>query len=233
MSTTTDLGPEFADVQLDAFARRWIMGLEPKVITYDIMFDIDDVLIPTIDSIHQLALEAGLHDGSVTPKWAGWEAYGCDEQTYWNLWTQWADQGGYVNTPPIPEAAEALRRLAWAGHRIHLVTARGFMAHAEEIRAWTHEWVQEFAIPHHSLTFSQDKAAAMAEILTPNKIHAEIYRDAVRFDYAIDDSPKNVRGLLMAGVRAYLLDHHHNAEETNLPRVPTVSAFADLILEAS
>jgi hypothetical protein len=192
----------------------------------EVMVDIDDVLMPTIDSIHELARQAGLHDGTVEPSWAGWDAYGCDEAVYWALWTQFAEEGGYVATQPIPGSVEALRRLLWAGHRIHLVTARGFMAHAEEIRAWTPQWVEEFAIPHHSLTFAQDKVAAMRSLVAPRSDQAY-----GAFDYAIDDSPRNIRALLEVGVDAYLLNHPHNRDVTDLPRIHSVDAFVDHVIQ--
>jgi hypothetical protein len=194
----------------------------------DVMVDIDDVIFPTIDSIHELARVEGLHDGDVGPEWSGWEAYGCEEQTYWDLWTRFAQAGGYVTTEPIPGTLEALRRLAWAGARIHLVTARGFLAHADEIRAWTPVWVEEFAVPHASLTFARDKVAAMWELFTDPELGMDPYKI---FDYAIDDSPKNARALAEAGVKAYLLSHHHNRAELELPRTPSVGAFVDMIFQ--
>jgi hypothetical protein len=244
-----ELEPETIVHPYAHFNPRWIIDtrvdgailMQGPEHVFDVMFDIDDVLCPTIDSIHQLAFEAGLHDGTIEPAWDGAGQYGCDPQAYWDLWSVFAANGGYVNTPPIEEAAEALRRLYWAGHRIHLVTARGFMAHATEIRQWTPEWLENFALPWHTLTFAQDKVAAMSEILidfaTPNKIHAEIYGDAMRetfdlrFDYAIDDRAKTIDALRAVGVDAYLLTHSHNREDHSEHRVGTVTEFVDLILE--
>lgn len=216
---------------LVGFPQRFMLGMDQPpwvdLSHLDVMVDIDDVLVPTIDTIHELAQRAGLHDGSVGPEWSGWEAYGCPPEDYWAIWTQFANSGGYVDTPPIPGTVEALRRLHWHGARIHLVTARGFLAHAEEIRAWTPEWAQEYAVPHASLTFARDKAMAMPEVLS---LHGpDSAKDC--FDYALDDSPKNTRLLRDAGVAGYLLTHHHNRADTDLPRVPTVGDFVDLIIE--
>lgn len=209
----------------------------------DIMFDIDDVLFPTMYSIHDLAREAGLHDGDVTPTWSGWEVYKlptgqpCPPEVYWDLWSQFAASGGYVNTPPIPEAAEALRKLYFAGHRIHLVTARGFMAHADDIRSWTPQWVEEFGLPWHTLTFAQDKVAAMEDVFqaAPNPANG----CKRTFDYALDDSPKNFAALFDAGVESFLLDHVHNADYKHPMhnwihgqyRVASVTEFAEIIEE--
>lgn len=188
------------------------------MITHNVMVDIDDVLVPTIDAIHDLAREVGLHDGSIQPSWYGWVSYGCTREEYFALWETFAESGGYLETAPIPGALEALRRLHWAGHRIHLVTARGFMSRGEEIKSWTHEWLEEYAVPHRTLTFTQDKPGAQESL-------------GLAFDYAIDDSPKNVAALANVGVEAYLLNHAHNRDDVALPRVSTVDEFVDLILQ--
>ena len=195
---------------------------------FDVMVDVDDVIFPTMMAIHELAREAGYHNGDVDPSWTGWEAYKISEQAYWDLWSDFALRDGYLETPPIEEAVEELRRLYFEGHRIHLVTARGFMAHASEIRAWTETWIEEFAIPWHSLTFARDKVAAqepLAAKFRPNLGGMPF------FDYAIDDSPRNVKGLREAGVAAYLLDHVHNKSHVYDQRVATVGEFVDMILE--
>lgn len=187
--------------------------------TLDLMVDIDDVICPTMESIHLLARDAGLHDGTAKMGWSGWEHYTlpdgspCPPDVYWDLWGQFARDGGYLTTEPIPGAAEALRWLAWQGHNIHLVTARGFMSNAKRIRAWTPRWVGDFALPHKTLTFAKDKVAAQAEL-------------GVEFDSAIDDSPKNYQALDEAGVLVYLQDHEHNRDFPAERRVSTLWEWA-------
>jgi len=203
----------------------------------DVMFDYDDVLFPTMMSIHDLARAAGLHDGTVEPAWSGWEVYRlpdgtpCPPEVYWDLWSDFALSGGYTSTPPIAEAAEAMRRLYFAGHRIHIVTARGFMNHASDIRRWTLEHTEEFAIPWHTLTFAQDKVAAMADIFPVDPWANSTPIEDTRFDYAIDDSPKHITALRNVGVSAYLLNHVHNKLDPSPWRVGTVGEFVDMILE--
>lgn len=218
----------FATMQPETHVRDWHTAPRgAKVIEnpVDVMFDYDDVVFRTMLSIHDLAREAGLHNDDVDPTWSGWEAYGCTPEAYWDLWSDFALSGGYINTPPIAEAAEAMRRLYFAGHRIHIVTARGFMNHANDIRQWTLEHTEEFAIPWHTLTFAQDKVAAMWDLSRQGHMADE------RFDYAIDDSPKHVNALRDAGVQAYLLNHVHNKLDPSPWRTETVSEFVDLILE--
>lgn len=183
--------------------------------TLDLMVDVDDVIFPTMESIHELALKAGLHDGTAKMAWSGWESYGCEPEVYWDLWSDFALKGGYVETAPIPGTAEAMRWLLWEGHRIHIVTARGFMSHAERIRAWTPEWLERWAIPHSTLTFARDKVGAMETL-------------GVRFDSAVDDSPKNYAALDGAGVLVYLQHHEHNEahEAPGLRRVDSLWEWA-------
>lgn len=219
--TIPDLKPEtLFSSAIEFGGPKWIRN------PLDVMFDIDDVLFPTMMSIHELAREAGYHNGDVDPTWTGWEPYGIEPQAYWDLWSDFAVSGGYVSTEPIAEAVEALRRLYFEGHRIHLVTARGFMNHASDIRRWTVGWLEEFALPWHSLTFSQDKVAAQWPLELEFGGHREVF-----FDYAIDDHPKNVDALRGAGVNAYLLDHVHNKDHIAEHRVASVDHFVDMILE--
>ena len=182
----------------------------------NLMVDIDEVLFPLGDSIHALAHEAGLHDNS--EPWLMWEAYlqyGCEPDVYWDLWGDFAAAGGYAHTPPIPGSVEALRHLYFEGHTINLVTARGFMKNAENIRRWTPEWIEEFAVPHHTLTFAKDKVAAQAELGA--------------YDVAIDDSPKNYLALEDAGVNVWMQTHSHNQAFDATCRVRDVWQWAAIV----
>lgn len=190
--------------------------------TLDVMVDLDDVVFPMIDSVHHLAHEAGLHDNSrPLASWRGWEQYGCTETEFFDLWGTFARAGGYVLTPPIPGAVEAMREAHDAGHRLHLVTARGFMAYADQVRTWTPMWVERFAVPHASLSFSKRKPEVQSLL-------------GVRFDYAFDDSPPNAYALTAAGVPTFLVDHPHNAWVDDLPRVPDLATgLRRIVMEAA
>lgn len=186
--------------------------------TMDLMVDIDEVVCPTIDSIHHLGFEAGLHDGTEPMrKWAGYEQYECDPQVYWDLWSKFALDGGYLTTEPIPGSVEALREAYFEGHRIHLVTARGFMNHASDIRRWTPQWIADFAIPWHTIVFTKDKVGVQRDL-------------GIRFDYSFDDSPRNTLALREDRVQAYLVDHPHNELEDYDLRVPNLAAGIEIAL---
>lgn len=181
----------------------------------DLMVDIDDVICPLIEQIHERARLKGYHDGSVGPEWSATQ-YPCSEEDYWELWSEFTLADGYLTTEPNPDAVAALRFLMWEGHRIHLVTARGFMANSEKIREWTPQWLEEYAVPHATLTFAKDKPAAQETL-------------GVKFDFAIDDHPKNYAALDAAGVKVYLLDHHHNRMADVERRVPSVWEWAHIV----
>lgn len=179
----------------------------------NLMIDIDEVLFPLGDSIHEIGHEVGLHDNS-TPwsQWEAWHQYGCDEGSYWELWKIFADRDGYTTTPPIPGQVEALRHLYFEGHRINLVTARGFFDNGDEVKAWTRQWIENFAVPLHSLTFTQDKVA------TQQGLGA--------FDLAVDDSPKHYSALEADDVNVWLQDHPHNRDFQASCRISNLWQFA-------
>jgi hypothetical protein len=182
------------------------------------MVDIDDVLMPWADAVHEACRDAGLHDLETYSSWSQWEDYGCTKDEWLYVVSTLTKAGGLYHTPPIPGAVEAIRRLYWAGHQIHIVTARGFMAHSEQIRAWTDEWLEEWAVPHHTRTFAQSKVTPMRILpcgsTTPSTTGSTTTQD-----------------LDAAGVRVYLLSRPHNLSFPADRRVETVDQFVDIILE--
>ena len=183
--------------------------------------DIDDVLHPWGMTAHGLCEAAGLTGGNMYTGWKMWEDYGCTEEQWAEVITRAVHEGGLYDVPPIPGAVEALRRLLFAGHEIHLVTARGFMQHGELIREHTTRWIEQYAVPCDSLVFEKNKP------------------DAVRrlgLDYFLDDGIHNFQAIereCLPGCQPYLLTAPHNATFYTPFRLDTVGQFADLILEAA
>lgn len=209
------------EADLEEFAQRWMTGLGATQTTYDIMWDYDDVIMPWAAPVHEACRAKGLHDIETYTNWSMWEDYGCSQEQWLEVVDELVVEGGLYHTPPTEGVPELMRQLAWAGHRNHIVTARGFMAHADQIRQWTLDHVEEWAIPHTSLTFSKDKAQAMRGL-------------GVHFDFAIDDGVHNFQALQEAGVRIYLLDqpHNQNVDEPFAPagqRLHSVQQFVDII----
>ena len=141
-----------------------------------------------------------------------WEDYGVAKEAWEEVIATATLDGMDRDTPPISGAAGSMRRLKWEGHRIHIVTARGFMEHGDRIRTWTKEWLEEFAIPYDTLTFTKDKVAAQEAL-------------GVCFDHALDDGWHNYVALEGAGVTTWLVDAPHNRKNGTPMRVPSLEAW--------
>jgi hypothetical protein len=198
-------------------------GMEPSM-TFDVGVDIDDVLHPWYNTAHELSVAAGITNG-VTPKtWRMADEYGCDLDAWVEVLERATKEGTLYGVPPIPGAVEALRRLHWAGHRIHLVTARGTAVWQSpvqqmEIRRQTRNWVEEYAVPHATLSFESDKPRAARDL---------------ELDYFIDDGVHNFQDLELVGppLQTYLMTAPHNGDFWTPFRVGTMDEFVDLVIEA-
>src|SRR5690606_4981653 len=128
----------------------------------------------------------------ITPSsWSPFNEYGCPAEQWYAVLAEATLTGDLYGGDPYPGVQDALQSLRDAGHTVHLVTARGFLQHGHLIREATVKWIAEHEIPHDTLTFSKRKAVVVT-------------------DWFIDDSEKNVRELLAAGVTTYLLSQPHN-----------------------
>lgn len=186
-------------------------------VTFDIMVDIDDVMMPWAETVHLECGRLGLHDGSKPwSSWHMWEDYGCEKSQWEDAVISATARGLYTHTDPFPGAVEALNGLMWQGHRIHVVTARGFMENGTNIRSWTQEWLERYAIAHKSLTFAKDKLEAMHEL-------------GLVFDYAIDDGVHNYERLHQGGIPVWLHTQPHNVTHAAERRTPSVWEWAKLI----
>jgi hypothetical protein len=174
--------------------------------------DIDDVLMPWADTAHGICEAAGITNGATITHWEFWKDYGCDPQTVWDLLDHATVHGGLYDAAPYDGAADALQRLTDAGHTVHLVTARGFLANGPLIRQLTCAWLDQWSIPHDSLTFATDKRV-------------------VPVDHFIDDSLRNYDQLDSAGVDVHLLTRSHNqVTPCHRRRVDSLAQFVELVI---
>lgn len=191
--------------------------------TLDIMVDYDDVIIPWFETVdgHCVA-RWGASPNGPCQSWAMHEHYGRTREEWEDVVIHATSQGLYTSTEPFPYAVLAINLLRWYGHRIHIVTARGFMANGENIRRWTREHAAEFGIGHDTLTFAKDKVEAMEAL------------DVV-FDYAVDDGVHNFEHLRNAGVNVYLHNAPHNAryDVHSSRRVASLWEFANVVIAQS
>ena len=189
--------------------------------TFKLGIDIDDVLMPWYVAAHELCVAAGIGVGIDPCTWQPWEEYGVDREVWADILGKATIDGGLYDVPPFPGAVEALRRLLFAGHEIHLVTARGFMQHGELIREHTRRWIEQYAVPCDSLSFEKHKPDAVARL---------------GLDYFLDDAVHNFQDIeqeCLPGCQPYLLTAPYNKTFYPPFRLDTVGQFADLILEAA
>lgn len=108
---------------------------------------------------------------------------------------------------PMPGVSEALWELSNLGVWIRIITHRLIFNWAHEVSAAdTAAWLDQHRIPYRDLCFIGDK---------PN-VGADIY---------IDDSPRNIIDLRMAGKMAIVFDQPYNGD---LPG-PRVSAWSEVV----
>jgi len=182
-----------------------------------VIFDIDDVLIPILSKVHEAIGAAGLNpDNRNMTRWEMHLDYGCTKEQWVEVFSSLAVPDGIYHAAPYPGVKQAMDNLQDAGHDIHLVTARGFHNHAEQIRKWTHEWKELWDIPG-TLTFAHRKGEEVSRL---------------EADYAVDDGIHNVRDMTAAGATAYLMNRDHNLSDYWHPdyRVNSVSEFVLKVL---
>jgi 5'(3')-deoxyribonucleotidase len=179
--------------------------------------DIDDVLHPWFTTAHKLCEAAGITNGVTPASWTPHEEYGCELDVWRRVIDQAVLDGGLYDVPPIEGTVEAIRHLMWEGHEIHLVSARGTgWLHSREIKLATRHWLEEYAVPRTSLTFTGGKVRRAKQL---------------QLDYFIDDAVHNFQALELAGVNVYLQSAPHNLDFWTPARVESVREFADMILE--
>lgn len=182
-----------------------------------VVFDIDDVLMPWAEKVHQACVAAGLNpENREWTQWSMWDDYGCSKEEWIEVVNGLAKPGGLYHAPAYPGAVEAVRRVCEAGHEVHLVTARGFHDHAEQIREWTREWVRSNDLPGF-LDFAEKKGVAVSKI---------------KATHAIDDRFENCAEMVGAGADVYMMNQPHNKSALwpESRRVSSVSEFVDRIL---
>jgi 5'(3')-deoxyribonucleotidase len=183
----------------------------------DIGVDLDECVYPFLD-----VLRHWIHQDTRRP------LHTLPPPTDWSLPEQWGYQPDELHAivargvaagvifrsgSPIPGALEALRQIADAGHRIHIVTARHAIDVDDVVEEDTRWWVKEYGLPHTSLTFSSDKSVVPTDVL-------------------IDDSPDNYAALEAAGSSPWFFDRPWNSGVQGR-RVHTWPEFRAVVEERS
>lgn len=110
---------------------------------------------------------------------------------------------------PLPDSIETMRKLKADGHSLHIVTDRTFGTRSVTN---TCEWLCVEEVPFDSLTFSADKTVA----------HTAAF---------IDDRPKNVEELRLAGCKGWLLDCNRRDQAQHPHRIADWATFYKLVSE--
>lgn len=178
-------------------------------------FDWDDVVMPWHPVAVQVCRDAGLCPADVNPvSWGMHEEMGISLEAWVDAINRATISGVLYDTEPYPDALDAMRRIALAGHYVHIVTARGTFPNNplnDHIQKITWAQIEKHAFGVTSVTFTRDKTS-------------------VPCDFFIDDNANNYEALCQAGVEAYLLTRPWNENHHAYRRVSTPGEFADIIL---
>lgn len=178
-----------------------------------VMWDLDGVACIWVDPFYKKL--CAWENYSPTP-WITWHHYrthGMSDEAFVKRLTQYAEEGGFGDQTPVPGFQEAVQQIHAAGHSQHVVTDRPAIATAD-----TEWWIDTYAPEIATITISRDKTVF-------KQYGPPTY-------YALDDRVENVESMRKAGIFAYLLTWPWN-ENADLPRVSTLSEFADIVCGGS
>lgn len=180
--------------------------------------DLDGVVYDFARHVQRYLIEHeghSLEELAFLDSWNFWIEWGWDDERFMRACDQAVDAGVlYATGEPNAGAVEALRRIADAGHELHVVTARSSGTAPAAALVATESWLDTYEIPYSSLTMSADKTVVPTDVF-------------------VDDSLANYDALVLAGVRAYLLNQPWNAPyDDGRRRVADVAEFADAILSS-
>lgn len=179
--------------------------------TYNLIIDFDDVIYPFCDGILAVLKKEGIA-GQIT-QWALENDFGMEREAFWSMLYQPHHEETLFLQRIKSGVLDQMRRLRYAGHRLHIVTART----SEISEFYAREVCRRENVPLDSITFTKDKAPMVDEL------------DA---SFALDDGPHNYTALDQDGCNAYLMDAPHN-QHFNDPlvrRVESMKNFANTVL---
>lgn len=190
--------------------------------TLDLMIDIDDVVVPWFETVIGACTRLWGEPETPCTSWKMWEHWPGRDRDQWGEAVLSATHvdGLYTTVSPLPGAVEAINRLRWYGHRVHIVTARGFMENGSNIRSWTKDYLANFGVGHDTLVFAKDKVAAQEEL-------------GLTYDWAVDDGLHNFEALADAEVNVWLHDAPHNRHFETDFRVSSLWDFSNKVLSTT
>jgi 5'(3')-deoxyribonucleotidase len=179
---------------------------------YEIILDFDDVIYPFCQGIMAVLAEEGI-TGTIT-QWALENDFGLDRVAFWDMIYQ-PKHNETLFMQPIPLATLAqMRRLRYAGHRLHIVTART----NPTSERFAMDVIRRDNVPVDSITFTKNKAPMVNEL------------DA---SFSLDDGPHNYEAFHLNDHLTFLMDAPHNQHVTEFPsgrRVSDITDFANTVI---
>lgn len=183
--------------------------------TYNIILDFDDVIYPFCGGIMAVLAEEGI-TGEIT-RWDLERDFGFDGPTFWEMVYQ-PKHHETLFLQPIPfDLIAQIRRLRYAGHRLHVVTAR----EGDAPEYFCREALRQNNIPLDSLTFTKDKGPMVEEL------------DAA---FSLDDGPHNYETFIQFGHYPMLMDAPHNrgfdqaSDGQAVRRIDSMNTFANIVI---
>ena len=183
--------------------------------SYNIILDFDDVIYPFCQGILSVLAEEGI-TGEIT-QWRLEKDFGMESKEFWELLHQ-DKHAETLYMQPIPfRVLAALRRLRYAGHRLHLVTARTLPS----AMYYCQQSLMKWKVPLDTVTFTHDKGPMV---------------DKLDASFSLDDKPENWVDFNKApNHHAVLMDACHNSKFVEyagdpVPRVESLDQFANHVI---
>jgi hypothetical protein len=182
---------------------------------YNLILDFDDVIYPFCQGILAVLAVEGI-TGEIT-QWALENDFGMDREDFWEMVYQ-PEHNETLFMQSIPLATlSQMRRLRYAGHRMHVVTART----SPTSEHFAREVIRRHNVPIDSITFTRDKGPMV---------------DELNAEFSLDDGPHNYVALDQINHLTYLMEAPHNqhftVNEEGWPvrRLASMTDFANTVI---
>jgi hypothetical protein len=175
-------------------------------------YDFDGVLSSFHASVNQW-LKMNGHDLKASQHhWNFWTEWGWSSRKFHKFWVDGVKAGVIFASKPYRGAIEGMNAVYDAGHRVHIITHRGWKEYPGLAEDLTASVLERDGAKYHSLTFSEDKTVIWTDMM-------------------VDDKPENYEALKSVGTDAYLLTRPWNKHVEGARRVRSAAEFSRKVLE--
>jgi hypothetical protein len=177
----------------------------------DIGYDWDGVISSFHSSVNKWLKMNGYDLKASQTNWDFWTEWGWSNAKFHKFWVDGVRAGVIFASRPYQGAVEGINSVYDAGHKVHIITHRGWKKHPGLAEELTAKIADDIGLKYHSLTFSADKTC-------------------VKTDMMVDDKPENYEDLKKAGTDAYLLSRPWNKHIQGVQRVRSAAEFSRIVL---